>query len=153
MRTLAALALLALGACDVPVDSAPADEPTAASSAPPTTTAASPEPAAPKVELPGEYRVAGVDGQSIDLPYAITAAITASRVDINADCLIFAWSYTANGNAITTSRLTTAGCERGLTEVEEAMVAAFDAATTVARTPGNGIELSGDGHTVTLFSQ
>lgn len=156
MRTIAALALLTLAACDAGVEPAAGDETTAASPIPtePAATAdASPEPAAPTVELPGEYRVAGVDGMGIDEPYAITAAITESRIDVDADCLKFAWDHTAHGDAIATTRLATAGCERGLTAVEEAVVAAFDAATSVARTPANGIELSGGGHTVTLFSQ
>lgn len=156
MRTVAAVAALTLAACSAGVDLPPVDETAAASTAPAQPadiTDAVQEPAAPTVALPGDYRVAGVDGGEIDQPYAITASIGENRIDLNADCLEFAWAYTASGDGIATRRLATAGCERGLTATEEAVITAFDAATTVARTPANGIELRGGARTVVLFSQ
>lgn len=123
-------------------EASPAPSPTQASVAP-----------AANVALPGEYRVAGVDGREIDQPYAITASVTASRIHVTADCLNFAWSYSRQGDRIATERVAVEGCGRGPTPAEEAVVAAFDAAERVARSPANGIELSGPGHTVTLFSQ
>ena len=147
---------LALYACGShrPAGDPPAETP--ALTAPPASSApaGSNEATAASIALPGEYRVAGVDGADIDQPYAITASITADRVHVTADCLNFAWDYTVRGQTISTQRVAVEGCARGLTAAEEAVVAAFDSATTTAvRTPANAIELSGSGHSVTLFSQ
>jgi hypothetical protein len=105
------------------------------------------------IALPGEYRIAGVDGAGIDQPYAITASITRDRIHVTADCLNFGWTYRALGDRIATKRVAVEGCARGLTAAEEAVVAAIDSAGTVAPTPAGAIELRGGGHSVTLFSQ
>ena len=149
-----ALVILMLSACGSPVGT-PEDEPAA-----PTPTEAAPaepeivaKPAVPAVVLPGEWRVAGVDGGEIDQPYAITASITADHIHVTADCLNFAWSYVAEANRIATERVAVESCGRGPTAPEEAVVAAIDAAEEVARTPANAVELRGSGRVVTLFSQ
>lgn len=151
--------LLALSGCG---PQAPADEPPTGVSASADPAAPSASPPAPTVSggaieatiaLPGEYRVAGVRDAGIDHPYAITASITADRIHVTADCLNFAWRYTVQGANIATERVAVEGCARGLTAAEEAVVAAFDAATVAMRTPANAIELSGGRHSVTLFSQ
>ena len=112
-----------------------------------------PSPPAPQIDLPGEYRVAGVDGVGIDLPYGVTASITGDRIHVTADCLNFAWTYTMQGARIATARTAVEGCARGLTDPEEAVVEALDAAATLERTPTNGIELRGDGRSVVLYAQ
>ena len=105
------------------------------------------------VRLAGEYRVAGVDGDEIDQPYAVTASVTGDRIHVTADCLNFAWRYTIAGNRIATERMAVEGCARGLTAAEEAVVAAIDAAQDVSRSPANAVELRGQGRVLTLFSQ
>jgi hypothetical protein len=46
-----------------------------------------------------------------------------------------------------------ASCRRALLPEEDAIAAAFDNAGMVRRTPANGIEFTGGGHSVLLFSQ
>lgn len=140
MRKLAlALSIAPLAACQ------PAEEP--ASSSPDPGLIATP------AALAGEYRVAGVDGDDIDLPHAITASIDERTIRVSADCLNFAWAYRFEEGVLVTETTPTASCRRGLLPPEEAVRAAFDSAALVRRTPANGIELSGEGRTVLLFSQ
>jgi len=146
---LSIFAPLILAACTA-APPAERDHAGAAPSATATPTQIAP---AASVALPGEYRVAGVDGGDIDQPYAITASITGERIHVTADCLNFAWSYTLQANRIATERVAVEGCGRGPTPAEEAVVAAFDGARSVSRTPANGVELLGPDHSVTLFSQ
>jgi hypothetical protein len=128
--------------------------------------ASAPSPAAPAVVPPstgaqilaaerliGEYRVAGADGREIALPYGITASITPEHIHLTADCVNLEWSYRLEGGRLTTQRAPSESCARGLTAGEQAVVQAFDVATTVARTPSNGYEFAGGGHSVTLFTQ
>jgi len=103
--------------------------------------------------LVGEYRVAGADGQDIDLPHGITAAIDQTTIRVAADCLNFAWNYRFESSRLVTEATPVRSCKRGLLPAEEAVRAAFDAAETVSRTPANGIMFAGGGRKVTLFSQ
>ena len=156
MRQLLLAPVLLLAACQ------PAGEPDA--SAPdtggvPEASVSSEAPAEPSDRisstdrLVGEYRIAGVDGEGIDLPYGITASITAARIVVSADCVRMEWTYRFEGAVLVTERTPTAGCKRGLNEVEQAIGEAFDAATQVALDTSNGYEFAGGGHTVTLFTQ
>ncbi|MDZ4306801.1 hypothetical protein [Allopontixanthobacter sp.] len=107
------------------------------------------EPAA----LLGEYRVAGVDGKDINLPHGISASISAEEIAVLSQCVRFKWAYTLAGGGFAASRVPTVSCQRGLFPEEEAISRAFDRAVQVRGTPANGIEFSGEGHSVTLFSQ
>ncbi len=135
---LAILPALALAACQREPEQAAASEPPAISSA---------------TEIAGEYRVAGVDGSDIDLPHAVTASIDAQRIHLVSDCVNLAWSYTLGDGVLATETAPVEGCARGLDPTEQALLAAFDVADTVRRTPANALEFSGGGHSVTLFSQ
>jgi len=104
-------------------------------------------------QLVGEYRVAGVDDASLDLPYGVSASVYADRIHVVADCLNFGWEYSFEGAALVTERVAVESCGRGLTPQEAALVAVFDAANEVSRNRANGIDLRGEGHLVTLFSQ
>lgn len=104
-------------------------------------------------DLVGEYRVPGVDGQDIDLPHGISATIDDTTIRVSADCVKFAWSYRFEGAHLLTEAAPIVTCERGLLPEEEAVQAAFEAAETVRRLPSNGIEFSGGGRSVILFSQ
>lgn len=103
--------------------------------------------------LAGEYRVAGIDGGDVDLPHGITAAITGDRIDVQSDCIRFAWSYRFEDRLLVTEQAPVASCRRALLPEERALSEAVEAADVVRRTPANGIELSGSGRSVTLFSQ
>jgi hypothetical protein len=103
--------------------------------------------------LAGEYRVAGVDGQDVDLPHGIAASITADRIEVQSDCIRFAWSYRFEDRLLVTEQAPVASCRRALLPEERALSEAIESADVVRRTPENGIELSGSGRSVTLFSQ
>jgi len=104
-------------------------------------------------ELVGEYRIPGADGQDINLPYGISAIIDETTIRVSADCLNFAWTYRFEGDRLITEQTPVVSCRRGLLPEEEAVRAAFDAAEAVRRLPSNGIEFSGEGRSVVLFSQ
>ena len=137
-RSTLIIALLALAACRAQPE--PQREPEA-------------PPLAASAELVGEYRVAGVDGSDIDLPHGITASISADRIHLVSDCVNMAWSYTLADGRLATEQAPAEGCARGFEPAEQALLAAFDVADTVRRTPANALEFSGGGHSVTLFSQ
>ena len=109
--------------------------------------------AAAPASLVGEWRVAGVDGQSIDLPHAITMSVDASRVLVVSDCVNLAWSYRYEGGRMIPERVAQESCARGLYPVEEALVGLFSAPANVRRTESNGIEIAGPQHSATIFSQ
>jgi len=104
-------------------------------------------------ELAGEYRVAGINGSDIDLPHAITASIDGERIHLTSDCVNFAWSYRFEGEKLVTEQVPVESCARGFDATEQELLAAFDVADAVHRTPANAIEISGGGNAVTLFSQ
>jgi hypothetical protein len=104
-------------------------------------------------ELIGEYRIAGVDGASVDLPYGMTASMDERTIRVVADCVNLAWDYNLTGGQLSTERIPVESCARGLNATEQAVVTAFDSADLVRLMPSNGIEFSGDGHSVLLFSQ
>lgn len=104
--------------------------------------------------LIGEYRIAGVDERDIDLPHGITARISDVAIIVEADCLVLSWSYFFEGTSLVTEQLFARdSCGRKLLPEEQAIVTAFNSANDVGRTPANGIEFSGGGHSVLLFSQ
>ena len=167
MRSVAALLMLAAAACS-PENAAPDDPAKPQASAVPAANGSSAydapaatqitsqrEPAEliPARELIGEWRVAGVDGQAIDLPYGITASITGDRIHIVADCINLAWTYAAESGTIETERVPVESCGRGMTTQEEAIVAAIDSATGFGRIPPNAVEIFTTGRRVTLYSQ
>src|SRR5690606_30446529 len=103
--------------------------------------------------LAGEYRVAGIDGADVNLPHGISAVITDERIDIQSDCIRFAWTYRFENQLLVTEQAPVASCRRAFLPQEQALQQAVEAADVVRRTPSNGIELSGGGRSVTLFSQ
>lgn len=140
---------------------APAAAPAAATSAA-AAAASSPAPApipprapaelVPAAELVGGWRVAGVDGQPIDLPYAITASIDDRRILVVADCVNMAWTYAAEG-AFEATRAPVESCGRGLTAQGAAIAEVLDTATGFGRTPSNAMEIFSVRRRVTLYPQ
>lgn len=158
MRIPVLLCVATLAGCSGPEPDAtqhsePAPSPAAAPSEAPPRAPAPAKVIASVERLAGEYRIAGVDGRDIDLPYGITASISGDRIEIQADCVRLAWSYRFAGPTIETGRVPVKSCRRALTAEEEALATAFDAATSVTLTPSNGYEFGGSGHSVTLFTQ
>jgi hypothetical protein len=155
-RVLFPVAALALAACQPAAEREPT-EPAASATAEPKATPSPPSSAGALVssgQLAGEYRVAGVGGKDINLPYGITASITADTIHLTADCVNVEWGYTMEADgSLATLRVPTEGCARGLNPTEEALVEAFDGAERVTRTASNGYEFSGRGPTATLFTQ
>jgi len=132
---LSACALLA--ACGSEPPAAPPEAPSIASAA----------------ELAGEYRIAAVDGADIDLPHGVTASIDGARIAVTSDCVTMAWSYRLDDGLLSTEQAPAESCARAFDETERSLLAALDVADAAHRTPANAVELSGGGHSVTLFSQ
>lgn len=106
------------------------------------------------VSLPGEYRVAGVDGEALNLPHGVSVSVTPDTITAQSQCITARWSYSVTGDAaIRTQPIPTVACDRGRYPQEEAIFQAFDAARSVSRNRANGIEFSGGRRSVTLFSQ
>ena len=151
-KLLFPIACLALAACQAAERDAP--EPTEAAAVTDPAPAPAPTAIALPASLAGEYRVADVAGQAVDLPYGITASITSDRIHLTADCVNVEWGYAMDADgSLSTLRVPTEGCARGLNPIEEALVEAFDGLEQVSRNSANGYEFSGRGPTATLFTQ
>ena len=103
--------------------------------------------------LAGDYRVAGIDGADVNLPHGISAFITGERIDVQSDCIRFAWTYRFEEQLLVTEQAPVASCRRALLPEEQALAEAVEAADVVRRTPANGVEFSGGGHSLLLFGQ
>lgn len=148
MRLGAILALSLLAACG---------EPAAQSQPAPSDTPASlPAPAS----LVGEYRVAGIDGQSLDAPFGIALSITEGRISFEPACAAFMWSYAYLDGALDIERRQEklhhppppVCAEPAAAELQQ-LASALDVVDRAGRTPANGIELSGKGRSLLLFGQ
>jgi hypothetical protein len=137
-------ALLALAPAGVLLAACGSDPPPAPPEAPPIASAA---------ELAGEYRVAAVDASQIDLPHGVTASIDGARIEVASDCIKMAWSYRLADGVLATEQAPAQSCRRAYLPTELALLAALDVADAAHRTPANAVELSGSGHSVTLFLQ
>ncbi|RIV80291.1 hypothetical protein [Pelagerythrobacter aerophilus] len=140
-----------LAACQQTEDSAA--PPPQATSSPTETVEQTPSREAP-ASLIGEYRVAGIDGTEVGGQIGIALSVTETNIFYDPRCAGFDWTYTYEGGALTTERpADRAVCEIAVHPEQQRLAAALDAVTQAERTPSNGIELSGGGHSVTLFSQ
>lgn len=107
--------------------------------------------------LVGEYRVAGINGAPMETSFGLALSVTESQMIFGDFCGGYAWDYRLEGTKIETARvaspdkecLATVTMHRSVFEFVEAL----DAVTQAGRTPSNGIELSGAGRSVTLYSQ
>lgn len=157
MRSSLVLLVVLLAACSEADPPAPPEASEAPVASVPA--AASPSPVATgdrilsPERLAGEYRVAGVGGQGIDLPYGISASISADRILLTADCVNVEWAYLLVDGKMQTARVPTEGCARTLNDTEAALVEAFDGAERVSVGRANGYEFSGRGPSATLFTQ
>lgn len=162
LRSPLILLLAGLAACQQQAATSPPTEAVAADPVPATVATQVPEeietsaPGAPVGSLAGAWRVAGIDGESFDEPYGL--ALTGNQTELwwEPRCAGMARSYTIIGRSVSfaaTGSPSSAVCDIGLPPRLNDVFRALDAANTVVRTPANGIEISGGGHSVTLFSQ
>ena len=169
---LAALAL-ALAACgsEAPQPREDAGEQAATANAPAPAASSAPGAVTPAVQpgpvetLAGAWRVAGIDGENLDEDYGIALSANGERIWWEPQCAGLVRLYRMEGTAITLEppapppaqqglpRPPPALCTIGVPPAVNRVMQALDAAERVVRTPQNGVELSGGGHSVMLFSQ
>jgi len=157
MRGWLLLALAGLSACDrapQPPDPVPAE----------ATSSASATPALPAPQtLAGEWRVAGIDGAEFNESYGLALSASDTEIWWEPRCAGYVRQYRITGSTIRLSPAPAASssasatplpvCAIGLPERLRDVVRALDAADRVVRTPSNGVEISGGGYSVLLFSQ
>ena len=141
MRSALALALLVAACGKAPPP--PPPEPRASEAAP----------RAAAILVPGEYRLAGADGQDVNLGHTITVSVTQDEIRAASQCVTPRWRYRQEAERLVTQIIPEAICDRGRYPAEEALSAVFDDPQSVARTPENGIAIEGGGHVIILFSQ
>ena len=138
-----------------------------APAAPAEAVATAPEPAstlAPVTSLAGEWRVAGIDGADFNEPYGLALSGNAQELWWEPRCARVARSYRIDGLTarfappIGTPPASSDGptppvCAIGLPPRLAEVTRALDAADTIGRTASNGVEISGGGHSLLLFSQ
>ena len=112
--------------------------------------------------LSGEWRVAGVDGRSLDEPVGLALRANEEEIWWEPRCAGMARRYRINGQQISfqsagppraPGALTPPVCAIGLPPKLQLVFQAIDGAETISRTPGNGISISGPRHSVVLYSQ
>ena len=116
---------------------------------------AAPAPVPPAVDLVGEWRVAEIDGESLDRPYGIALSANGERIWWDPSCAGQGANYTITGSSFATATRSNPGvvCEIGYPPEVPQIWDALDAADAIERTPANGIRIHGNGRSVTLFSQ
>lgn len=151
---LSLICLVVVAACSPAPDAEPEPAPSSLSAGP---SVADIPPVAPVGKLAGEYRVAGINGEEIDAPFGLALSASDQRIIFDGPCGGYAWDYQLEATRIKTARavspdpacLATARIHHLVFD----LAAALDASTQAGRTPSNGIELSGGGKSVTLYSQ
>lgn len=117
--------------------------------------------------LSGEYRVAGIDGTEIGGGIGLVLTVTDKLIWFDPRCAGFNWTYTYADGMLATARPqklrpdgapyvagpTVPVCKIAVHPEQQRLATALDAVTQARRTPSNGIELTGGGHSVTLYSQ
>lgn len=148
---LALLAVFALAGCG----NDPAEPGAAPASHQPTAPASGERPSASTAPagLAGEWRVAGIGDEEINLPHGITASISRDRITITSNCVVLGWRYSYADGQLRTEALPGQGCERTLDATEQRLLQAVTGATAARTTPANGVELYGTGEGVLLFGQ
>ncbi len=114
--------------------------------------------------LEGEYRVAGIDGAELGGMEGIAASITGTRLSFEPTCAGFVWEIAMVDGGMQTARpgsrgprltatITPPTCRIAISRQQRQLAEALDAVTRAERMPSNAVRLSGEGHSVTLFSQ
>lgn len=153
------LVSLPLSAC------APTEPPSG--SLPEADTLAEPGAEAAPGALAGEYRVAAIDGSEVSGGIGIALTVTDRLIWFEPRCAGFSWTYSYADGALTTdrpekarsaegpyvARITRPTCRIAVHPEQRRLAEALDGVSEVRKTPSNGIELSGEEHSVLLFTQ
>ena len=143
---------------------APRDQVANETTAPPPAEAPAAAEPAPIQTLEGEWRVAGIDGQALDQPVGLALTASAQEIWWDPRCAGYVRSYRIEGSKFMTGphigfvprkpgEPTPPVCTIAPPPRIGEVFRALTEATTIARTPQNGIEISGGGHSLLLFSQ
>lgn len=138
---------------------ASADVQTGASPARPATSRdnpqASADPGRTPATLAGEWRVAGIDGGQFDEPYGIALSADEEEIWWSPRCAGQSVRYRIEAArfVVVETPTPTEVCEIGLPARLPEVIDAIRASERIERTPANGIELSGNGRSLTLFGQ
>lgn len=115
--------------------------------------------------LAGEWRVAGIDGVSFDEPVGLALSANGREVWWNPRCAGLVRRYTIDGRNFRAGPQPSSipppppgtppppVCAIGLPPHLVEAVRAIDSATQIRRTPSNGIELTGGGHSLLMYAQ
>lgn len=114
--------------------------------------------------LAGEWKIVAIDGQDFNEPYGLALSADTKEIWWEPRCAGMVSGYAINGSSIRIGRAPSLDpppppgtpppvCAIGLPQRLPEAVRALDAATSIQQTPSNGVELSGGGHSVLLFSQ
>jgi hypothetical protein len=145
-----------LAACQQPI------QPNTGRDAPPPASSSPTAGSVAVINLAGEWRVAGIDGRSLDEPIGLSLAGNEHQLWWQPRCAGMARAYRMDGQAITfgsTEPPRRAGappptvCDIGLPPRLDEVFRALDDAQSVARSPSNGVLISGPSHSVLLFAQ
>lgn len=154
MRVLLVVLFSLAGACSVKPPPRPAASPHFAT-----------ESAGPAlVSLAGEWRIAGIDGNDFNESYGLTLSADDKEIWWAPRCAGLVRSYTLEGSVLRIGQPLGARrrrpdepnrpvCAIGLPPRIDEVSRAIDSATTARRTRDNGVEISGGGHSLLLFSQ
>lgn len=161
-----AIALLAT-ACDEAAEPEPAAQPEQA----PEATAADAVQKLPRpLSLEGEWQVASIDGETVDLSTPLTLSVGEQIMDWGPGCAQLAHRYTISEEAVVSAprirqfvtdaardqsraALHPPPCAIGLPEGLADAMTAVESATKIERTTQNGIRLSGHDRSITLLPE
>lgn len=111
----------------------------------------------PIATLEGEWRVAGIDGAEFDEPYGLALSGSESEIWWEPRCAGSVRRYTLDGLSFTAipppNAAAEPACDVAFPPRQADVTRALDTADTIGRTASNGIEISGGGHSLLLFSQ
>lgn len=114
------------------------------------------------IKLDGEWRVAAIDGRSVEEPEALSLTGNENQLWWQLPCAGMTRTYRIDGQSITfgsTARPRRAGgpsvvvCDIGLPQRLDEVFRALDDAQSVAQLPSNGVLISGPNHSLLLFSE
>lgn len=158
----AAILALAIAACSPSAENAAAPVEQEAHPAPPEGLVELPIGATAPTSIEGDWRVAGVNGEIIDIEWAMTAQITADQISIQSQCMGFGRMYALDGTTLTAPEVPPATgpvappppvCARMFLPEEQAVSKALQGAELAYRLPDGSLVLDGPGGSLTFFTQ
>ena len=160
----AAILALAIAACSPGAENATAPAEQEAHPETPEGLTELPIGATAPASIEGEWRVAGVNGEIIDIGWAMTASIDDASISIQSQCMGFSRMYALEGTTLTTPEVPPAPagtphapppvvCTRMFLPEEQAVSEALTQADTAYRLPDGSLVLDGPGGSLTFFTQ